>query len=185
MFFRNLIAMVTGNPAFPTPSPTLAVFTAAVDDLDTTTQSAMNGGRVELAARRASQAAALSLARQLGNYVESNCDGSLETLLSSGFDAIKAPTPKVVPGIPGDPRLGYNGTSGQLLFRCKGSSNVRNFSVQRAENADGPWTDQPLSTKSSVVFEGLTPGTKYWARARANGSAGSSDWCAPTCRMAI
>ena len=54
-FLRNVIVMMTGNPAFlpPPPTPTLADMTAAVDDLDAKTQAAMNGGKVEMAARRA------------------------------------------------------------------------------------------------------------------------------------
>ncbi len=185
LFFRNLIAMINSNPAYPKPAPTIEVFTTAVNDLDVKAQTAMNGGKVEIAARRASQAAALSLARQLANYVEGNCGNDIETLLSSGFDAIKAPTPPVTPVTPGNPRLEYNGTSGTLVFRFTRGRNVKNFSVQHSENVDGPWTDHPLSTSTRVRLEELTPGKTYWARSRANGTAGSSDWTVPTSKMAI
>jgi hypothetical protein len=97
-FLRNIIEMMTGNADYPTPSPTLATMTTAVDDLEAKNQASMNGGRVEIALRNASQAMTLNLARQLGNYVESTANGALEVLLSSGFEAIRAPSL----GDPGD-----------------------------------------------------------------------------------
>jgi hypothetical protein len=184
-FLRNLVTQLTGNPSFPTPNPTLVVVTDAVDDLDAKTQAAMNGGRVERAARRASRAAALSLARQLGNYVESQSNGSLESLLSSGFNAVRAASPPRVPLTPGNPRLAYTDVSGQLMFRFIGDNNARNFSVQHAENPEGPWTDVGLHTSTRVPIPGLTPGNVYYSRARAHGAAGSSDWCTPVSKMAV
>ena len=86
---------------------------------------------------------------------------------------------------PGNPRLEYNGVSGSLVFRFTGDYNVRNFSVQHSENANGPWIDHPLSTSTRVRLEELTPGKTYFARSRANGTAGSSDWTVPTSKMAI
>ena len=184
-FFRNIITSMTGNPTFPTPSPTLAVFKTAVDDLETKTQAAMNRGRIEVAARRASQAAAISLARQLGNYVESVSNGDLETLLSSGFEPVRSPSPSIVPATPANPRLSLTNLSGQLLFRFVGDANTRNFSVQHAENAAGPWTDHGLSTSTRVFLTDLTPGKVYFSRSRAHGAAGSSDWCTPVSAMAV
>jgi hypothetical protein len=184
-FLRNVITQLTGNPAFPTPTPTLAVMSTSVDDLDAKNQAAINRGRLEVAARRAAKITTLAQARQLGNYVEARCNGSLETLLSSGFEAVRAPSPSIVPGVPGNARLTYNGTSGEMILRFTGDSNVKNFSVQHAESVMGPWIDHALSTSTRVKITDLTPGKMYWGRVRANGTAGSSDWCPATCLMAI
>ena len=185
MFVRNVIAMMTSNPDFPTPSPTLPVVTTAVNDLEVKAQAALNGGKVEYAARRASEATLLALVRQLGNYVESTANGDLETLLGSGFDAVRAPSPSVIPDVPANPRLTYTGVSGHLMFRFDGGYNVKNFAIQHAEHVDGPWIDDDLSTTSRVLLSGLTPGKTYWARACANGAAGTSDWCTPASLMAV
>ena len=64
-------------------------------------------------------------------------------------------------------------------------NNAVNYSVQTAPAATGPWTDEDLSTATRVVIGGLTPGETLWARACANGSAGASEWAAPTTAMAI
>ena len=160
--------MITNNPAFPSPSPKIAEFATAVDDLDTKTQAAMNRGRIEIAARRASQRSVLSLTRQLASYVQMNCNNNLETLLASGFDAIRARSPAVVPRTPTDPRLEYNGICYQrhAIFRFGGDSNSRNFSVQHSENAAGPWTDHALSTSTRVRIEDLTPASVLGAQPR-------------------
>lgn len=178
---------MTGNAAFPTPSPTLAVVKTAVDDLEVKAAAALNRGRVQVMARRVAQRNVLALARQLSNYVESNCDGSVETLLSSGFDARRAASPEQMPAVPANPRLKHNGSSGVLLFQFNsdGSGNTRNFSVQHGENPDGPWIDHALSTSTRVEIPGLTPGKVYYARAKANAAAGSSDWTVPTSKMAV
>ncbi|HSU85536.1 MAG TPA: fibronectin type III domain-containing protein [Chthoniobacterales bacterium] len=185
MFLRNAIAMVTGNVPFTGITPTPVSMTATVDDLAAKALLAMNGGRVEFAGRRAAQLATLTAARQWANFIEANCDGSLETLLSSGFEARKAPTPKVLPAVPGNVRLSYTDFTGELLLRFRGGRNDRNFSVQYAVSPDGPWTDVPLSSSTRVVISGLTAGTKYWVRVKANAAAGSSEWTAPTCKMAV
>jgi hypothetical protein len=185
MFVRNVITMMTGNPDYAAPSPTLPVVTTAVNDLEVKAQAALNGGKVEMAARRAAEATVLSLTRQLGNYVESAANGDLETLIGSGFEAVRAPSPSVIPDVPANPRLGYTKSSGELMFRFAGGYNVKNYSIQHAESVDGPWIDDDLSTSSRVLLTGLTPGKIYWARACANGAAGSSDYCAPVSQMAI
>jgi hypothetical protein len=88
--------------------------------------------------------------------------------------------------MPANVRAAYNDMSGEMLLPCKGGRNVRNFSIQYAESADGPWIDLPLTTKArGTVVAGLTPGKMYWFRMNANGAKGSSDWSVPTCKMAI
>ncbi len=60
-----------------------------------------------------------------------------------------------------------------------------NYSIQTADDPNGPWTDWGLSTKANNVLSGLTPYKTKWARSRANGSAGSSDWSEPTCKVVM
>jgi hypothetical protein len=186
-FLRNVIAKMTANPAYqtPPPNPSLADMAAAVDDLEKKNQASMNGGTVETAIRRAQQAVVVNMGRQLANYVDTQSNGALDVLLSSGFLAVRAPSPSAIPGSPGNPTLSYGGVKGQLIFRFSGDYNVRNFSIQHAESADGPWIDDGLSTSTRVVLDNLTSGKTYWARACANGAAGTSDWCSPVSLMAV
>ena len=98
---------------------------------------------------------------------------------------MRAPSPVGVLSPAANPRLGLTGKSGELMFRFDRVNNAVNYSIQTAPAATGPWEDERLSTATRVLIGGLTPGKMLWARACANGSAGSSEWGTPTTAMAL
>ena len=124
-------------------------------------------------------------AGQLAAYVQGHCDEDLVALISSGFDAVRAPSPVGTLPAPTNPRLSLTDKSGELLFRFGRGKNALNYSVQAAPTATGPWTDETITTTSRVLIGGLSPGETLWARACANGSAGASEWSVPTTAMAV
>lgn len=158
---------------------------AAIDTFEIAVLEALDGGKIGIAVRNAARAELLSLLRQLAAYVQGHCGADLVNLLGSGFDPVKAPTPVGVLPAPQNPRLGLTGKSGQLLFRFVRLTNAVNYSVQISNQPEGPWNDRGLSSKAKVLLDGLTPGDVYWARARANGSAGSGDWSKQATAMVI
>ncbi|MGI9086777.1 MAG: hypothetical protein ACR2HH_03390 [Chthoniobacterales bacterium] len=184
-FARNVVTLLTGNAQYPTPNPALTVVTTAINAFETALHDALDGGRLLIATRNALREELLTLMRQLAAYVQGHCDGDLVALLSSGFDAIKAKSPSYLPDIPGNQRLAQNGSSGTLTFSFDRVANALNYSIQSATSPDGPWGDRGLSTKIRVAIDNLTPGKVYWARACANGSAGSSDFGGPATAMAL
>ena len=184
-FVRNVITLMTGNAKYPTPTPTLAALTTSVNDFETAVHDALDGGKIAIATRNAARVDLMAMMRQLAAYVQANCAADLLTLISSGFDAVRAPSPVGTLPAPQNPRLGLTGKSGELLFRFDRVTNANNYSIQTAPAAAGPWQDEDLSTATRVVIGGLTPGEVIWARACANGSAGASEWTAPTTAMAI
>ena len=184
-FVRNVISLMTGNAQYPSPTPTLAALTTAVSDFETKVHDALNGGKIEIALRNAARVDLLAMLRQLAAYVQGNCGADLHVLLASGFDAVRAPSAVTMPTPPQNPNLSLTGKSGELSFKFDRVSNAVNYSTQTATSAAGPWEDYDLTTTSRVLIEGLTPGTTCWARACANGSAGASEWTAPTSAMAI
>jgi len=184
-FTRNVITLMTGNTHYPTPSPALTVITTAVNALETAVHDALDGGKITIATRNAARAEMLSLLRQLAAYVSGNCNADLVLLLSSGFEPVKASSPVGVLPAPENLRLSLTGISGELYLRFDRVPNAVNYSVQTAQNPDGPWEDQDLSTSTRVTISGLTPGKVYWVRAQANGSAGASGWGGPASAMAV
>jgi len=173
-FTRNVITLMTGNAHYPTPSPTLETVTTAVNALETAVHDALDGGKIAIATRNAARAEMLSLLRQLASYVTGNCNSELVALLSSGFEAVKAPAPVGVLPAPENLRLSVTGISGELFLRFDRVPNAANYSVQVATSPDGPWQDQALSTSTRVMISDLTPGKVYWVRSAANGTAGQS-----------
>ena len=184
-FIRNIITLMTGNANFTTPSPPLATVTSAVDQFDSLVQEALNGDRIVIAARNAARASLLSLMRQLASYVQGQCAGDVAILVSSGFKSIKQKSTSVIPAVPTGARLTPGPNTCTLMFRFGRDRNVSNFSIQVADDSEGPWTDWGLSNKTRVLLENLTPLRTKWARARSNGAAGSSDWTEPTSRVVI
>jgi hypothetical protein len=86
---------------------------------------------------------------------------------------------------PQNPRLGLTDKSGELLFRFDRVKNARNYTIQTALSATGPWQEWDLYSSSRALITGLAPGQTYWARTCANGTVGPSDWTVPTSAMAI
>lgn len=184
-FVRNVITLMTGNPKYPTPLPALTVITTSVNAFEVAVHDALDGGKIVIATRNAARVELLSLVRQLAAYVQGNCGADLVTLLGSGFEAVRAPSPVGVLPPPGNQRLSLTNKSGELLLRFDRVPNANNYSVQIATDDIGPWTDQDLSTATRVLLTGLTPGKVYWARAAANGSQGTSEWGGPATAMPV
>lgn len=184
-FVRNVITLMTGNAQYPTPSPALTVVTTSVNAFETTVHDALDGGKIAIAARNAARVELLSLVRQLAAYVQGNCGADLVNLIGSGFEAVRAPSPVGQLDAPGNVRLLLTNMSGQLALRFDKVVNAANYSYQTATDDVGPWTDEKLSSNTRVLIDGLTPGKTYWARVRANGTAGPSEWSNPATAMAV
>lgn len=184
-FVRNVLSQLKANPAYTDPNPPLATVATAVDTFETAVQEAVDGGQIAIARRNAARAEVLALTRQLASYVNGHCNNDLVTLLSSGFTAVKPRTPSYVPIVPGNQRLEQTAISGELLLKFDRISNAVNYSVELATSPDGPWESRGLSTTSRVKLGSLTAGKVYWARARANGAAGSSDFGGPATAMSL
>ncbi len=184
-FVRNVIAMMTDNTNYPNPLPTLAEVTTSVGDFETAVHAALDGGKIAIATRNAARVSLLALVRQLAAYVQLHCQADLLVLISSGFDAVRAPSPAGQLPAPQNPRLSITDKSGELLFKFDRVKNANNYSIQTAPTATGPWEDEPLTTTSRNIIGGLAPGEVLWVRAAANGSAGPSEWSVPTTAMAI
>lgn len=184
-FVRNVIGLLTGNASYPNPTPALEALTTSVNAFETAVHEALNGGKLVIAARNAARVELLALLRQLSAYVQASCNADLLTLLGSGFDAVRAPSPAGVLPAPGNLRLSLTGISGELQVRFDRVTNAYNYSIQTSTNPDGPWEDQDLSTASRVTLGGFTPGQVYWVRACANGSAGASAWAGPSSAMVV
>lgn len=69
-FARNVIALMTNNTQYPTPTPTLATLTTSVNAFETAVHEALNGGRIVIATRNAARVELLALMRQLAAYVQ-------------------------------------------------------------------------------------------------------------------
>src|SRR5947209_16725812 len=157
-FVRNILNLLAALATkYPTPVPSLAAVQTALDNFSTSVQNALNGGRIEIGARNAARRALLSLVRQLGTYVQLHCADSVQNIIETGFEAVRAASSATDPDAPINLSLQYTGmNNGELLLKFDPVWNARNYSIQVATSPDGPWEDQDLSTKSRVTITGLT-----------------------------
>src|ERR1044071_5988879 len=78
-FVENVIAKMTGNPAFPTPLVSMADLKVAADTYNNAVAESINGGRLATAKKNAARDTLLGLLRQEAAYVESIAGNDLPT----------------------------------------------------------------------------------------------------------
>jgi hypothetical protein len=117
--------------------------------------------------------------------IETAAPTSVNLTGSGRFDAVRAPSPIGQLDAPGNVRLLLTNMSGQLSLRYDKVANAANYSYQTATDDAGPWTEPTLWSNTRVTLDGLTPGKVYWARVRANGTTGPSEWSQPATAMAV
>lgn len=183
---NQIIASITGNTNYPTPTPTLPVVQAAATAFSSALTAAADGGRTKTAEKNAARSVLLGLLRNLALFVQQNSNEDLAVLLSSGFDAQKEPQPAGVLPAPQGATLTQSTLSGQLDFRAGSVSNASAYEGQMTTDINkDEWENAGTFTATRFSLDELKPGTLYWARSRAVGSAGPGAWSDAVSAMAI
>lgn len=127
---RNHVTKLTGNAAFPTPTPKLIDLTAACDALDTANQAYdFNRGRVDKEVRDTAFKALKEMVRELAGYVQSNCANDKDLILSTGFNVRRIATPQPEPLAPGNVRALVTPYPGRLEVRWAAVPGRRIYSL--------------------------------------------------------
>ncbi|MCX6900639.1 MAG: hypothetical protein NT105_18315 [Verrucomicrobia bacterium] len=178
---RGVLKCMTGNPAFPSPPVTMQALEAAINAFSAALAAQRQGGTMATAHKKDKRAELVALLRQLAAYVQTNCNGDLATLFSSGFKSASSSRAQQHLAKPIVPRL-TNGNSGQLLAKIKPIPNAKCYETRYAAVASGgtagPFQFGGISTDSrAIIISDLTPGTMYEVQIRAvGGSTGYSGW---------
>jgi hypothetical protein len=185
-----VIKCMTGNAAFPKPPIPLVPAVPPDPDapVDMTTRmnvlaqanaDAVNGGKIQTAAKNAALASAFEGLDANGFYVQTNARTDLPLFLTSGYQAAstnRGQTPVATPAITGID----NDVSTQLDVHVTPITNAVGYEVQTCTGT-GAWTTVQFSTQArTITLTGLTTGTVVQVRVRAlGGSTGQSDWSMP------
>lgn len=187
---RQIVASLTGNAAFATPTPALAAITAAIDGLETAegeSQTAKQVAKTKTSARNDREDTLDKIMSQLAGYVESVAGDNEEMIRSAGMDTRAAPTS--TSGAPGQPQ-GLNATAGdhegEVDLSWDTVAGARSYVIEKSPDppTNSSWTHAGVSTKSRSTVSGLTSGSKFWFRVAAVGTNGQSGWSDPATRMA-
>ena len=139
----HVIASMTGNSSYPTPTPALATVQTALEAFSEALTEAADGGKKKTALKNGARVELLDLLRNLALYVQQNINDDLAVLLSSGFDAQKEPQPAGVLPAPQGATL-LNGTlSGVLDLRSRPVVNAKSYETQISTdvNKEESWED--------------------------------------------
>ena len=182
----QIIASMTGNANYTKPAPTLAVVQTTATTFSTALTAASDGGKTKTADKNAARSELLGLLQNLALYVQQTCNEDLAVLLSSGFDAQKEPHPAGVLPAPQNVTLTQSMLSGQLDFRGGAVVNASAYEGQMTADLNkDAWATVGVFTASRFSLDDVKPGTTYWARERAIGSAGPGAWSDAVSAIAI
>lgn len=175
---RTNVTKLTGNAAFPTPTPTLGDFTTAIDRLDTAVQAYdFSRSRIEKLERDMAFADLKAKRAELGAYVQSISAGDPELIMSAGFEVEKVPQPMgelpaplnvlaMTRPYPGSIEVRFGGVKGRLSYQvyiCSGDPKV-----------ESDWSLVATTGKTRTIINGLISNGVYFFRVAALGATGLS-----------
>lgn len=178
---RQIVAALTNNASFPTPSPPLADVTAALDELEKA-YALVQSARSEVATRMATQENAETKLNQtltqLAGYVESVAGKDDTLITSAGMETKAAASTPTLPSPPQRLSAAAGKHEGEIDLSWKPVPNARSYTIESSvDPATGTsWTHVGIATSASKAISSLTSGKRYWFRVAAVGAGGQSGW---------
>lgn len=176
---RAVVHALTGNPAFPSPTPTLAAVTVAIDELETAQTAALTRvkGAVEL--RNEKRATLVTRLAELKAYVQAVANAAppehaAAIIQSAGMNVRKTPTRKarVFAAIQGS-------ASGSVTLTAPFAGPNAAYDWEWSTDAGKTWQLAPSTVQARTRMTGLAPATTVLFRYRAVTRKGESDWSEP------
>lgn len=187
---RTVVTSLTDNADFPTPSPALAVITAAIDDLETsaaTVQSTRAKLKTDISEQNEKEDALNGLMSQLVGYVQSVAGDDETKIHSAGMDARSAKGPASSdPTLPEALSATVGDHDGEMDLSWDPVPKAKSYIIQVSVDppTETSWQQAGVSTKSGFTVTGLTPGTRYQFRVAAVSTGGQSGWSDPAIKIA-
>lgn len=188
IFTRKVIAKMTGNPNFPTPTPDLADLQTKLDEFESQAVTAVNGTSEDRYIRDETAKELKQMLRVLANYVAMTAAGDGEIILSSGFSLRRENEPVPPLSIPAALMAKRSSHSGMVELDWNRVAHTQTYQVEMTTTdptlSDAQWVMTGLTSKSRFQVTNLTPGRYYWFRVKAIGRNDSSGYSDPAVVMA-
>ena len=178
---RQIVAAMTNNANFTTPSPALAEVTGTIDDLEKA-NAAVQAARSEVATRvlaqDATEARMDQFLTQLSGYVESVAGKDDTVITSAGMETKSSRSTPTIPSPPQGVSAIAGDHEGQIELFWKPIPNARSYTIEASVDPATPtsWTHVGIATSASKTINNLTTGKRYWFRVAAVGAGGQSGW---------
>jgi hypothetical protein len=180
-FIANILARMTNNPNFASPTPPLATVGTALTAFQSAEASMKNLKGVK-GDRAAKKKALIALANHLRDYVQEICELNVpnaEAIAQSAGMRLKLLTIPLKEDISVEDGL----LSGSVVCNAKAvavdASYYWSYSVDQKV-----WISVPEKMQAKVTVSGLTPGQLYYFRFRALTRKGMGDWSQTITHMA-
>ena len=175
---QGIITAMTGNPAFPTPTPSLATVTAATNALSTAETEAQTRAKGAVAVRNDKRLTLVELVQELRGYVQAVADANPATaaaiIESAGMALRKKPTRAARAfGIRQGP------VSGTALVRAPAAARTASYEWQYSINGGQTWITAPPTIQAHTSITGLGAPAVLEVKYRAVTRKGAGDWSAP------
>lgn len=184
---KQIIAALESNATeFKNPSPPLASVTTATNELETAaaeTQEARQLAKTKTSAQGQKEDTLDKLMSQLSGYVESVAGDNEELVRRAGMDtrAAAGGASSATPAVPPALSATRGDREGDIDCSWDTVAGARSYVIEISPDPPTAtsWAHAGVSTKSRSTISNLTPGTRYWFRVAAVGTAGQSGWSDP------
>jgi hypothetical protein len=172
---QTIAMAMAGNPNFPTPIPSLAQVTAAVQGYSAALSAAKSRDKVKVPIKNDVRASLIATMRTLANYVSLTAAGDRSMLISSGFD-VNPETPSPVPPVTAPLSLSVapGRNPGELSVNFERPPGAKYFIYQIGPSplADQRDLENTYLNAIKYVFTGLVSLKPYSIRIGAIGAGG-------------
>ncbi|RZF62669.1 hypothetical protein [Sphingobacterium corticibacterium] len=185
-----ILSSMSGNPTFPTPTPSLEEIENAYNEYATYLARAnWTHGRIDRELKRESKVKLSQLLGQLAGYVNYVAKGELSILYSSGFPVFTGRKKGTVPEVPTGGRLSDGRVSDELYFDFNSLGRDMTYEYTYAiwisredappESSELQWEQSLFTTRSRKnLIKSVPSRSTVFAKVRAINRHGVGDWSA-------
>ncbi|HEY3816009.1 MAG TPA: hypothetical protein VGL81_02505 [Polyangiaceae bacterium] len=176
LYATGVAQKMTGNPAFPTPNPTLAAIIAATNDLHTAETAALTRAKGTAVVRDDKRTVLVSLLQQLRGYVQSVADATPENgaaIIESAGLTVRKITARGKRTFAA--RTGP--LSGSAIVTAANAGPRASYEWQYSTDGGKTWVSAPATTQGMTKITGLPSGSTAQFRYLAvTPKGGQGDW---------
>jgi hypothetical protein len=178
IYAQNVVQKITGNPAFPNPTPPLAAIAAAASELHAAQTAALTRAKGAAAARNEKRTALVQLLVHLKAYIQSQADANPEnaaSIIEGAGVALRIPRPRAARVFMAKPGV----VSGTAVIVAASAGQRASYEWEQSLDGGKTWTVLPPTMQAKTSVAGLQPATTVQFRYRSVTKSGPSDWSAP------
>jgi len=174
-FAQNVASAISGNPHFPSPTPTLATFQADVAALNMAETAVLSRTKGAVEARNAKLAIVRTDLENLKTYVQSVAavasPSDADAMIESAGMTIRKVTLHDKPAVAAK----QGSVTGTVNLAAKAAAKKAAYTWQYSTDQK-TWTTVPQTMQSKTGISGLVGGTTYYFRFQSVTKAGVGDW---------